>query len=124
MISPPSLREWIAIVLIPILALVFRELAARRTHRHTEKVSATDTWLSEFNAIRNEWKESREEWSHRIERAEAAELECEQRCAGLEIRVLQVESDRVADREVIHQQRERITVLELEIGLHDKRKTP
>jgi ribosomal protein S20 len=109
------------IVLFPALTLVLRELAGRRTQRHTEQVSATDQWLGQFNAIRGEWDSLRKELSRRVERAEEAELECEKRCAETELRVVQVEADRVADRKLIHQQREELTTLQMEAEILKRR---
>jgi chromosome segregation ATPase len=125
-----GLRDWIVIALIPVLTLISKLIADRKTHG----LAKTGEWRSDFDSIRSEWSTIRTEWSDRLNRSEEERMECEKRIEATEklyddlLKKNETLDQRIAHFEgaleemnrLLHQKNEALAVMQMELDMLKK----
>lgn len=116
-INGDSLKQWVAIAIIPVLLGLFKLI----TDRSTYGLAKQGEWRKDVETMKGSWKDTWEALSHRVERAEEGEMKCEkerqelaERQQQMEGRIEKLEGGMEEMTRTIHKKNEAIQVLELE----------
>lgn len=116
-INGDTLKQWVAIAVIPVLLALFKFISDRSTYG----LAKQGEWRKDVETMKGSWKDTWDALSHRVKMAEEAEMECEkerkdmaQRQDTQEERIARLEGGMEEMTRTLHKKNEAIQVLELE----------